>query len=412
MRRTRSLTLMLLYALPAMSLLVPQGTRERTYVRETIFAALVFGLAFGIVLRSVLLRLKTVPRKLLHPLLLSFLSYILVFSPLVSLSGGSSLRDVLITALPFGILGFYYLYVVRDVSEQHFLPMIDGWIIAGLLQCGLVIFAFATSTRDETGYYRATGIDIGGQQALVLPVLAQGALFAMARGMLTEQSRRRLLYWLAFGTYAVATLMTVTRALALVILIGMMVAFAAIALVLRRTRPLFITSLVLAVPVAATLPYLIPMWKQRTLDPAEFNTVLGRLDEIRASFTAFAESPLLGKGVGHRLVYPSVWDLILSTDGIMNPHNQVAFMFAIGGLVGAALYYWLMLDTGVRAALLLKRHRTDIELFSGVLGLLIALIAGVIFTLTTTMYSAISYNVFLAFIIYFVRRLWNRAVTA
>ena len=94
-------------------------------------------------------------------------------------------------------------------------------------------------------------------------------------------------------------------------------------------------------------------------------------------------------------------DMVLNTNGLTVPHNQLAFWLGAGGLIGVLLYYSLHVRFLVGALRLIRSPTTDARLAWDFIGLVAAVAAGLLFTLTTTLYTAVSYNVFLGAAFYF-----------
>jgi O-antigen ligase len=144
---------------------------------------------------------------------------------------------------------------------------------------------------------------------------------------------------------------------------------------------------------------------------ADLGTILGRADEYTAFLEAFISSPVLGKGIGYVAVFPSKFDFTLRDRGITVPHNHLVFFAGTTGIVGMLLYYGVLGATLARlwrASRQVDEDDVSLALLAGMIG---ALISGVAFTLTSTTFTTLSYNLFLAVIIHCAwtdwRALWG-----
>jgi O-antigen ligase len=180
-------------------------------------------------------------------------------------------------------------------------------------------------------------------------------------------------------------------------------------LVNQRWRIIFLVGGV-ALAAAAILYQSASSWEAR-LDPSvagNSGTVIGRVDEIRAFLAAFRESPVLGKGLGYRFSDPGSFDFSLAF-GIFVPHNHFAFVAGTMGIVGLALYYGVLVSAWRRSRAISKRRNLDPEYRRTMIALVASLGTGFLFTLSSTSFTTLSYNLLIAVIVFASRLRWAGA---
>jgi O-antigen ligase len=408
---SRPLAHWLLLGLPFVVLVVPQGTTARTLVPELAFVLFLLVTATLCLMQGTWLRpALALRRQQFQPLLLFVLAHFLLINPLWSLWQGNPPGRVAITVLPFMMLGVYYLLAIvrpSTIFVQHVVTML-AWSGALL---GLIVVAnyfLGTSTAPQM---RSTGIQ--GERTLTLPLLPMAGVLLAIRAMQARSRSDMLISASAAVLILMAIVMTVTRAMLAAYLVGLVLA---LLLMLRhaqaglRQQILRRLTIGLLVSAAASAP-MLASWVER-LDPAnegDVGTILGRIDEYTAFWTAFTESPLLGLGMGHLATYPSDFDWTLRDTGITVCHSHFFFLAGTGGIVGMALYYGLLVQALLRLlGSLANASRTAPDRMATVAGLAGSVVAGVLFTLTSTTFTALSYNLFLAIFLFCATTDWSR----
>lgn len=388
----------LLLGLPLVVLIVPQGTTVRTLVPELAFVLYLLATCLLCAVQGAWLApALAVRRRQFQPFLLVTLTYFLLLNPLWSLWQGNAPGRVAMTVLPFVMLGLSYALALLRPSGAFVVQLVGMLAWSGVM-LGLVVVANYLLGGADAGQQRSTGIE--GVGTLTLPLLPMAGVLLIARALQVPPGRALVLNGGAAMLMLVAIVMTITRAMLAAYLLGMLVA---VLLMLRHAqRPLrrqivqrLAAGLLLA--LLASLPMLAP-WLER-LDPAsegDIGTILGRIDEYTAFWTAFTDSPVLGRGVGYLATYPSDFDWTLRDSGITVCHSHFFFLAGTGGIVGMALYYGLL---GTALLRLLHRlpaaARRATSRLATAAGLGGAVVAGIAFTLTSTTFTALSYNLFL-----------------
>jgi O-antigen ligase len=385
---------------PLLALLVPQSTVERSLVGPAIFG-IIMSVAAAMSLLSSRRYLDRFSVRGLHIILLVALIYFLPVSSTWSLLNGSAVSDLLTVCVPFCMWFAYYLLLIKDVSFDDLYASVSSVIASGVVLAALTILVDLTGDLSSSEG-RATSLF--GFMTLIVPAYAMSGVLAFARLIVSERGAR-LLPGLAFGIIVYGMLLTVTRGLFLGLLIGCLTVYV-LALIangrLRFGRALFLP--IVAAPLAALLfaTTTTSSWTDR-LDPSNdtaVQTILGRLDEIQAFSLAFEDSPIIGQGIGARIVYPSEFDDELAWPGLTIPHNHLAFFLAKTGVVGAFLYYGLFARGLSRLTRGLRQTNMTRKRFGIAVGFVGAIIAGLIFTFTSTTYTTISYNAFVAIFLY------------
>jgi O-antigen ligase len=385
---------------PVVVLLFPQGTIQRSGLPEATVAAYLLITTLLVLFTSVATDVPLgLRRRTLHPTLLLLLVYLLILSPCWALANGAVPLTVLFTAIGFGFLAVHYLLALSHAGREEVQAMGRSTIFAACVVAVLIVFVGSAPVGSESG--RATGI--AGARTLIYPILPMGAVAAFTLFLLEQRHRPR--YGFAFLLCSLAAVLTVTRSMLLTILAGCLLAVLAVPFVrgggkegmaaLRRA-----VSILVAGALAST-----PWWgiwaKRVSPDSVEdVMTIVGRVEEIAAFKEAFIESPLVGRGIGARIISPQSYDFLLSMQGLTVPHNHLAFFAGTTGLVGMVLYYFVVVGAPVRLLLKALRRRippTDVPM---ALALGLAGLVGVAFTLASTTYSTFSYNLSLATVIF------------
>lgn len=401
-------------SLPVWVLVVPQGTITRTYVSEGAFFVCLLGTLFFV---GATLALRPqgagVSRSGLHPLLLATLIYLALVNPLWSVLSGNEPTTVARTSIPFMSLGAYYLFavVLRDPGDR--MRLLRSCAAAAVLLSLLVFFAFLF-WNDSPG--RATGIV--GRRTLSLPALPVGGVVLVGFALFDAGTNRRRFWGGLAVVVTVAILLSVTRAMlaaylvgvVTVVLLGVMTGALSLKRVVWTASAWLVLFVVLARSAAGQA--LASRWLGR-LDPrsiSEMGTVFGRMDEYRAFFLTFSETPLFGSGLGTVVTFSSQFDFLLRDRGITLPHSHVFFFLGTTGLVGAGLYYALIGGCAWRLVKRLRAATRDGSTRNAYILSLGALMTGFLFTLTSTTYSALSYNVTLAALLFISRGSWDPPV--
>jgi O-antigen ligase len=304
------------------------------------------------------------------------------------------------TALPFVLLGVYYLIAMVRFNVRHTRLLVNMLAVSGVVLAGTIVVNYLVSDLSLLAM-RSTAIE--GSRTLTLPLLAMAGVLTVAYALTAPRGWRA---WIATGAAALifaAILMTVARAMLLAYLVG--AALSAILLFSRAPRSLrrticrrFLWSLLVFGVLALSFAQ---QWLNR-IDPANVGdvaTILGRFDEYRAFYNAFTSSPVLGQGMGYVARYPSDFDFVLRDEGITVCHSHLFFFAGTTGIVGVMLYYGLL---GTALLKLWRRVPTLGESANlvAVCGMVGASIAGIIFTLTSTTFTTLSYNLFLAVLLH------------
>lgn len=404
----RSAATALLLALPVVVLIVPQGTIERSLVPELVFVG-AFLLTFVLVLAQAAWHTPAfaLTRRQFHPHLIVVLVFFLLLNPMWSLWQGNEPTRVLMTALPFLMLGVYYLFALRRIDAHGAHTLLLMLSLSGVVLALVVVGNFLLSDLSASAM-RSTSIE--GKRTLTLPLLPMGGVLLTAQAFAARRGWKARALAGAAILVVVAIMMTVTRAMLLAYLAGAAVAVVALvwhgdAALRRRTFQRALAGL--AAVGVLTAPLLV-QWLDR-INPAsegDVGTILGRLDEYSAFTEAFLSSPLLGRGMGHLVTYPSDFDFVLRDIGITVCHSHLFFLAGTTGIVGMALYYALL---GSGLADLWRHARRvggDAARLGSVAGIAGAAVAGILFTLTSTTFTTLSYNLFLAAFLFCARTDW------
>lgn len=395
----------LLHWSPVVILLFPQGTQQRTGLPEAVVACYALLTTALVLLASVGANVPLgVRRPALHPALLLLLAYLLVVSPCWALMHGASALTVLFTSIGFAFLATHYLVALTHGGPDDAHTLGRNMIIAACLVAVLIMVVGGAPNNSESG--RATGID--GVRTLIYPVMPMGAVAAFT--LLLFSRRHRAQYGLAFLLCTLAAVLTVTRAMVLTLLVGCVLAILATPFVREAGKggkagggmgALLRAVLILGAGTLASTPWW-GTWAQRISPDSvgDVGTIVGRFEEIMAFLQAFDDSPLLGRGIGSRIFDSQSIDLSLQLQGLTVPHNHLAFFAGTTGLVGLILYYWVVVGAPVRLCVATLRGRVSANDAPMALALGLAGLVGIAFTLASTTYSTLSYNLVLSIVIF------------
>ena len=406
----RSLATALLCVLPLLVLVVPQGTIQRTLVPELLFvAALLLTVVTSLAQASWLQPPLALRRDQFQPMLLLALVYFLLLNPLWSLHQGNEPARVAMTALPFVMLGLYYPITLQRQNAGLAGRLVLMLAVSGVVLAAVVVGNYFLGDQASTAG-RSTGIE--GDRTLTLPLLPMAGVLSTAWALAAPKGLASRSWSVAALLIAIAIIMTVTRAMLAAYLIGTAVAAGILlwhgdSATRRRTGRRLLAGLFAVMALGAPL---MAQWLDR-LDPdsqGDVGTILGRLDEYTAFLDAFIASPLLGKGMGYLATYPSDFDWTLRDTGITVCHSHLFFFAGTTGVVGMVLYYGLLATGLWRLAAKARAVRTDPLRLGAVVGMTGAMVAGVLFTLTSTTFTALSYNLFLAVFLFCASIDWRR----
>jgi hypothetical protein len=351
----------------------------------------------------------TLPRHQLNPLLLLTLVYFELINPIWSLWLGNEWERILMTAIPFSLMGLYYLFALHSFDLLGVRRLVCVVIVSGVMLACTIIIVYLTGDLEQ---FDMRSSQIPGERNLSLPLLANAGVLSLGYA-LTSVRRRRTTLAQALGAVVifVAILMTVTRALLIAYLVG--AAVTVMLLVRRSTRSVrgVVIRRALAGAVLCSLagiPF-VPQWIERISgrDERDIVTIIGRVNEYRVFYEAFLSSPLLGQGMGFAVVdYESIWSQ-MRYGGVARPHSHLFFFAGATGLVGLLLYYGLLSSAFMRLwrASYTVRDTDNMALIAGMVG---AGIAGILYTLSSTTYNALSYNIFLGILMFTASIMGNR----
>ncbi len=394
----------LLHWSPVVLLLFPQGTKQRNGIPEAIVAcftlvtlALVF---FASIDAAVPLGLR---RRALHPMLLLLLLYLLVLSPCWALVHGAAPFTVLVTVIGFAFLGAHHLLALSRAGRNDAHVLGNNIVVAACVVALLIITVGGAPEGAQTS--RATGIASGGARTLMYPILPMGAVAAFTLLLFARHLRAR--YGLAFLLCTVAAVLTVTRAMILTMLAGCVLAVLATPFIRtaatqgHRLGALLRAVLIMGTGTLASVPWW-STWAERISPDSvdSVGTIVGRFEEISAFLLAFVDSPLLGRGIGSRIFNSESIDLALRLEGLTLPHNHLAFFAGTTGILGLVLYYWVVLSAPFGLCMAVLRRRVPLADAPMSLALGLAGLVGVAFTLSSTTYSTMSYNLALSIVIF------------
>jgi hypothetical protein len=396
--------------LPFVVLIIPQGTITRTFIPEVFFATFLFVAMLAVLLRASLKgQLISMPRSRINSPLLILIVYFLFLNPLLSVLYGNDFQRMLLTALSFVLLAVYYLISVQGLGVIKTRRLVMAFGVSGVVISMLVIgnyFLGDTSASDM----RSTSIK--GSRTLTLPLIPMaGVLFLSLT--LTTRHRRTMLVFATLATICViAVIMTVTRAMLLAYCAGIAIVFWLLITGHsnhhQRRHVFKVLGYFATAVLLLSTPFIAP-WLSR-LDPeseGDVGTILGRFDEYAAFLDGFFNSPIFGQGLGHLFVYPSLFDLTLSERGITVCHSHFFFLAGTTGLVGMLLYY-TVIGAGIMRHWKMSRSMSMGDDSVGyVIGMLGAAVTGLLFTLSSTTFTTLSYNLFLAIFLHTSRLNWN-----
>lgn len=396
--------------LPLIVLIVPQGTITRTFIPETIFAAFLFATMLAIFLRALQIgRGLAIRRSKINSPLLILIFYFLFLNPLLSVLYGNDFQRIMLTALPFVMLVVYYLISMQNLGVIQTRRLIMAFGISGVIISGMVVLNYFLGDTSATDF-RSTNIE--GSRTLTLPLIPMAGVLFLSL-VLTTQRRRTMIVYVALAAICiVAVIMTVTRAMLIAYIVG-------VAIVLwrltsgssnhQRRRVLKLVTIFTVLVVLLAIPF-FSSWLNRldSGNEGDVATILGRFDEYSAFLEGFYSSPIFGQGLGHlffgRL---SLYDLTLSENGITVCHSHFFLLAGATGLVGMLLYYTVIGAGIVRHWRVSKKMPSVDDSRGYVIGMLGAAVAGFTFTLSSTTFTTLSYNLFLAIFLHTSRLDWR-----
>jgi hypothetical protein len=400
----------LLLLLPLVVLIVPQGTITRTFFPETAFAAFLVVTALTVFVRSALKgQFLSFPRSKINGPLLLLLAYLLLLNPLLSFVYGNEVQRVVITALPFLLLIVYYLISVERFSVTQTKRLVLAFGLSGVVNSAVVVGNYFVGDTSAVGM-RSTVIE--GSRTLTLPLIPMTGVLFFSLLLTARHARSVLIFTVLAAVCVVAILMTVTRAMLLAYGVGAVLVLWMLIIGksdgCQRRRALARLGFFAVAIVFLALPFVAP-WLSRLDAGSEGDvaTILGRFDEYAAFLEGFFHSPIFGVGLGHLFVYPSAFDLTLSEQGITVAHSHFFFLAGTTGLVGVLLYYTVIGIGIARHWKSSKKVWKEDGTKGYVIGLLGAAVAGLLFTLTSTTFTTLSYNLFLAIFLHSSRLDWS-----
>lgn len=382
---------------PLVVLIVPHGTTYRTGTPEGIFLGFMFLVLVGSLAYSATVnRSFSISAEYSGGLYAALTLYVCFANPIISVGRGNDFRIIFQTAIPFLMLGAYYLLALVRLRGNQLISLVDSVALSGVAFAGYMIYEFIV----------ATGFDLSGRfagmenRAFSLPILTMSAVIVTTYAAMAADRGKARLWTACLVLLLGAIFITVTRALLLSYLVGFGSAYVLLRSSLslkerRRIRRRIAGLIGLAVIIA--LPFL-GEWINRLSssegDPIQ--TALGRIDEYKAFTGAFLESPVFGAGIGARISQESWHDLTLAEVGITLCHSHFFFFIGTTGVVGVLLYNWVILDALKKLARRRLEAAGDPPFQAIYFGMFGAVIAGYTFTLTSTTYSILSYNLAIA----------------
>ncbi|MGC2639311.1 MAG: O-antigen ligase family protein [Acidobacteriaceae bacterium] len=251
-----------------------------------------------------------------------------------------------------GALPFVYLLVFFVVRALPFAERQVHRLLACLLA---VAIAFAIISF---AIYAATGMRVTWIYGpLVFPFPALGANIAFAR-MFTAPARRRAWAWaLLTGILILAVVLTFTKAqvialFASLLLIAFLMARQTSAHILARTAGFATVAAALAICalVSASRDARTGFSDLVAARISDTGTTETRMAESQAALAQFAQSPVIGKGIGYQLERVEFGESISSN----YVHNEVTYVGMTMGLAGLVVYFMMLRHWG---ALIRRRRR-------------------------------------------------------
>ena len=386
--------------LPILAVLFPQGTTSRDWIFEGIFFLfLLLSIIFSLILqRKAQGKIKKFE---LNYVLIMFLLYFAVFNPVISMLNYSSFTAIVITALPFTLLGFYYLFFLARFNNLFIKNFINFLVISGVIN-SLFIFYVSILNGYSDSEYRSTQIE--GIRTLTLPIMPISATIVSIWAL--AENNKKLFYLYSFTSMLIlsALMLTQTRGMLLAFLAGLIFSIFYLTKKFFKGKKIRIFSRLIFVIFLGFLvlsPILLRLLLRFDInDTSSLGTILGRIDEYIIFFNGFLSSPIFGQGLGHIFQGYSAYDMTLYTKGITICHGHPFFFLGTTGIVGFSLYYLLIAQAffslSSKKLFIAVNERYQIIIIS----LNCGLIAGFIFTLSSTTFNSMSYNLFLAFYIF------------
>lgn len=400
----------LLTWLPVVALIVPQGAQEeRSWILEGIFIGFCGLAALSVLARGSLMpRAPRVAREHLHPLLLVTLVYLGALNPLWSLLRGNQWYQVALTAGPLWLLGVYYLYALCGFGSSATVRLSHFVKVAGYLLASVIIINYFVS---DLSAYDMRSAQIHNERNLALPLLPIAGVIALSDALTTSGPRPAATRVVGTIFIVTAILMTVTRAMLVAFIVG---AALATLLLLRhaapavRRRAIKRSVAVACLGTASAMPFVHQWWQRFSLEKVEdVRVIAGRLDEYGMFLDLFTTSPLFGAGIGYVAIAADAASYMLSTEGVARPHSHLFFLAGTTGITGMILYYSVLASALRRVWMSCRTARRDETAVACLAGLAGGGVAGILYTLTTTMYTTLSYNIFLAVLIFASRVRWD-----
>jgi len=244
-----------------------------------------------------------------------------------------------------GVVPFVYLlvfFVVRalPVSMRQYQRILNYLVVVAI---AFAIFTF--------GIYGVTQARVTWLYApLQFPFVVLGANVAFVRSLMTESRRAAMGWGLVTALLALAAILTFTKAL-IIALVGSLAleAFLAIRNGSRRSSSRIITFGVSVTILAAGTVFLssaqvrsnfVELVSARLSDSTSTES---RFSEWESALTQFAQSPVIGKGVGYQLERDVGGDTTLTTGYV---HNQIAYSSMTMGITGLFVFGLLVYQWG------------------------------------------------------------------
>jgi O-antigen ligase/polysaccharide polymerase Wzy-like membrane protein len=119
--------------------------------------------------------------------------------------------------------------------------------------------------------------------------------------------------------------------------------------------------------------------------------IMSRVEEYKVAWAMFTESPWVGQGLGvrHHMKFPAGHGQFVEQE-VGYIHNWVLYMLMVGGIVGFALYSWLIVGPGV---LLMRKRSLPVELRAA---LVTTLAAMTVYALSFAVFRLLSFNLLIA----------------
>ena len=377
----------------------PQGSSNRYWIAESFFIAT---LILGIALLAISISYdKKITLNKIDLVVIFLLLYMIICNPLISVIKGSSIENILLISLPFLLIGSYFLFkhFISSIKEYHLISNL--FVVCAITICIGVYYSYLNIGIGLSSFSRPTGIE--GVMTFTLPILPIACVMTFSRVLTSLTKRKLFINLILFVFIFIAILLTETRGLFLSSLSGILlflIFFVFQAPKGQQLKAYFLVGFLFINIVAFTILFGIGLL-ERFVDEGdrEIVTILGRLDEFNAFYNGFQENKIFGKGLGSVFEGYSEFDLSLNLDGLTTCHSHLFFILGTTGIVGAILYYVpIFLSIYI---LLIKPNSKINKLFNSELQIVAcAFSAGFIFTLSSTTFNSVVYNLFLGFLLY------------